>query len=261
MVCFFLTFKKYLFYLFIFIFDCVGSSLRPAGSFIAACGLFVVARGLLSSCGTRASLQLWHVGFLSPVVAHVLQSAWAQQLWHVGLVALWHVGSQFPNQGSNPCPLHWKVDSLPLDHQRSPLTMVLICNAEYLFKCLLPICLTSSEKCLFRSSAHFKIRLFVCLILSCMSCLFVLDINPLPVISFANIFSHSVGCLSILFMVCAKVFKFNQVPFVQFCSCFLCLRRQIPKNVATTHVKECSAYVFFWEFYCFQSSVQVFTPF
>ena len=26
----------------------------------------------------------------------------------------------FPDQGSNPCPLHWQVDSQPLRHQRSP---------------------------------------------------------------------------------------------------------------------------------------------
>ena len=32
-------------------------------------------------------------------------------LGHTGLVAPWHVGSQFPDQGSNPCPLHWKADS------------------------------------------------------------------------------------------------------------------------------------------------------
>ena len=38
-------------------------------------------------------------------------------------------------------------------------------------------------------------RLFVFWILSCMSCLYILDINPLLVASFANIFSHSLGCL------------------------------------------------------------------
>ena len=27
----------------------------------------------------------------------------------------------FPNEGSNPCLLHWQVDSLPLNHQGSPL--------------------------------------------------------------------------------------------------------------------------------------------
>ena len=27
-------------------------------------------------------------------------------MWCAGLVAPWHVGSQFPNQGSNPCLLH-----------------------------------------------------------------------------------------------------------------------------------------------------------
>ena len=34
-----------------------------------------------------------------------------------------------------------------------------------------------------------------------MSCLYILEINPLSVTSLANIFSHSVGCLFILFMV------------------------------------------------------------
>ena len=34
-----------------------------------------------------------------------------------------------------------------------------------------------------------------------MSCLYILEIRPLSVASFANIFSHSVGCLFVLFMV------------------------------------------------------------
>ena len=51
---------------------------------------------------------------------------------------------------------------------------------------------------------------FVCLfvlILSCMSCLYMLDINPLSVTSFANIFSHSVDCLFVLLMVSLAVQK------------------------------------------------------
>ena len=34
--------------------------------------------------------------------------------------AMRHVGSQLPGQGLNPCPLHWKVKSEPLDLQGSP---------------------------------------------------------------------------------------------------------------------------------------------
>ena len=32
----------------------------------------------------------------------------------------------FPDQGSNPCPLHWQADSQPLRHQGSPSMSVLI---------------------------------------------------------------------------------------------------------------------------------------
>ena len=50
-------------------------------------------------------------------------------------------------------------------------------------------------------SAHFLIGLFVFLMLSCVSCLYILEINPLSVISFAIFFSHSESCLLILFTV------------------------------------------------------------
>ena len=46
------------------------------------------------------------------------------------------------------------------------------------------------------SHPFFKSRLFVFWMLSCMICLYILDINLLLVISLANIFSHLVGCLS-----------------------------------------------------------------
>ena len=40
-----------------------------------------------------------------------------------------------------------------------------------------------------------------------MSCLYILEIRPLSVASFAKIFSHSVGCLFVLFRVSFAVQK------------------------------------------------------
>ena len=54
---------------------------------------------------------------------------------------------------------------------------------------------------MFRFFPHFLIGLFVLLALSCMNCLYILEINPLSVVSFAIIFSHSEGCLFTLIIV------------------------------------------------------------
>ena len=86
------------------------------------CWVFVSVRGLslVAASGGHSSsrcaglslsrpLLLWSTGSRragSAVVAHGLSCSAACGI--------------FPDQGSNPCPLHWQADSQPLRHQGSP---------------------------------------------------------------------------------------------------------------------------------------------
>ena len=106
---------------------------RVAKSWTQLTWLSKEARGVLFSCSVWTSLRwfllLWSAG----------SRAQGLQLWqHMGSVmvapGLWSTGSIvvvrwlscstacgiFPDQGSNPCLLHWQVDSLPLSHLGSP---------------------------------------------------------------------------------------------------------------------------------------------
>ena len=82
--------------------------------------------------------------------------------------------------------------------------------------CLLAIFMCSLEKCLLGLASIF---LFVFLVLSCMSCLYILETDPLSDVLFAIIFSHSEGCLLILFIVSfavQKLFRLSHICLLLF---------------------------------------------
>ena len=123
--CFFKNlFTLFIFYFWlhwVFIFGCARAFLwlRWAGA-TPRCGARAYHCGGLPCCRAQApgmrAQQLWPTG--SAVVARGLQSA--------GPVVVAHGSSCsaacgiLPDQGSNPCPLHWQADSQPLRHQGSP---------------------------------------------------------------------------------------------------------------------------------------------
>ena len=86
------------------------------------CWVFVSVHGLSLVAASGGHSSSWCVG---------LSLSWPLLLWSTssrrsGSVVVAHGPSCstacgiFPDQGSNPCPLHWQADAQPLRHQGSP---------------------------------------------------------------------------------------------------------------------------------------------
>ena len=92
----------------------------------------------------------------------------------------------------------------------------LIISDKYLFMCLVTKYICFGEMSINKFCPFFN---WICFLLHCMSCLYILEFKPLSIKTFANIFSHSVGSLSLFlnnFICCAIACKFDCVPLVLF---------------------------------------------
>ena len=116
--------------------------LRNSHSFIYLwlCWVFVSVRGLSLVAASGDHSSSWCTG-LSPSRPLLLRSTGSR--W-AGSVIVAHGPSCsvaceiFPDQGSNPCPLHWQADSQPLRHQGSPvifLQWITLCLCLGVFVC------------------------------------------------------------------------------------------------------------------------------
>ena len=105
--------------------------------YLAALGLCCCV-GVFCSCSEQDYSWLPHMGFslqrllllwstgpgtqASVVAAHGLQSSGSVVVTHSLSCSMAH--GIFPDQGLNPCPLHWQVASYPPYHQGSPSFLV-----------------------------------------------------------------------------------------------------------------------------------------
>jgi hypothetical protein len=113
-------------------------------------------------------------------------------------------------------------------------------DGEHFFMCFLAVSISSFEKVLFSTVAHFLIGSLILGEFSFLSSLYILVISPLSVVYLANIFSQSVSGLFILetiSFVVQKLFNFMKshlfIPFLNCWAAGVLLRKSLPTPICS----------------------------
>ena len=111
----------------------------------------------------------------------------------------------FPDQGLNPCPLHWQADSQPLRHQGNPI--------KEIFKDTYLLCKICSN-----ILPNLKLRVFFVFLLWVLRALYIFWKQIFGYICFVSISSQSVACVFISLIVYLKklVLNFDGIWFISF---------------------------------------------
>ena len=106
---FFLIISTFNYYLFIYL-------------FIWLCWVFVSVRGLSLVVASGGHSSSWRavLSLSRPLLLRSISSKRAGSAVVAHRPSCSAACGIFPDQGSNPCPLHWQADSQPLRHQGSP---------------------------------------------------------------------------------------------------------------------------------------------
>ena len=89
------------------------------------CWVFVSVRGLslVAASGRHSSSRCAGLSLSRPLLLRSTGSRRAGSVVVAHGLSCPAACGIFPDQGSNPCPLHWQADSQPLRHQGSPCTL------------------------------------------------------------------------------------------------------------------------------------------
>lgn len=91
-------------------------------------------------------------------------------------------------------------------------------DVEHVFMCLSGFCISSLEKCSFKSFPHFLFGLLAFLLLSCRSSTYIMDTRPDQVYNFQILSPSFVGCLFIILIMYfdKQVFNFDEIQSIIF---------------------------------------------